>query len=82
MNLISLQAFVEHPNVVLNRDQLLDLARGRASLSVDRAIDVQVVLRCGGQLEVDPQTPQIIKTVRNSGYIFTPEVTLPDGESS
>ncbi len=76
-----LQAFVEHPNVVLNRDQLLDLARGRASLSVDRAIDVQV-MRLRRKLEVDPQTPQIIKTVRNSGYIFTPEVTLPDGESS
>lgn len=68
-----LQAFVEHPNVVLNRDQLLDLARGRASLTVDRAIDVQV-MRLRRKLEVDPASPQLIKTVRNSGYIFTPEV--------
>lgn len=68
-----LQAFVEHPNVVLNRDQLLDLARGRASLAIDRAIDVQV-MRLRRKLETDPQAPQLIKTVRNSGYIFTPEV--------
>ena len=68
-----LQAFVEHPNRVLNRDQLLDLARGRASLSVDRAIDVQV-MRLRRKVEADPQMPMIIKTVRNGGYIFTPEI--------
>jgi two-component system, OmpR family, response regulator len=68
-----LQAFVEHPNVVLNRDQLLDLARGRSSMTIDRAIDVQV-MRLRRKLEPDPQQPQLIKTVRNSGYIFTPEV--------
>lgn len=73
-----LQAFVEHPGAVLNRDQLLDLARGRASLSVDRAIDVQV-MRLRRKLEADPQAPQLIKTVRNSGYIFTPEVSRDDG---
>ena len=68
-----LQAFVEHPNRVLNRDQLLDLARGRASLSVDRAIDVQV-MRLRRKIEADPQAPALIKTVRNGGYIFTPGV--------
>lgn len=73
-----LQAFVDHPNVVLTRDQLLDLARGRASLTIDRAIDVQV-MRLRRKLERDPQSPQIIKTVRNSGYIFTPEVKTSDG---
>lgn len=73
-----LQAFVDHPNVVLNRDQLLDLARGRASLSIDRAIDVQV-MRLRRKLELDPQSPQLIKTVRNSGYIFTPDVRSEDG---
>ncbi len=68
-----LQAFVEHPNRVLNRDQLLDLARGRASLVVDRAIDVQV-MRLRRKIEADPQAPALIKTVRNGGYIFTPGV--------
>ncbi|MFM9940423.1 MAG: response regulator [Hyphomicrobiaceae bacterium] len=75
-----LQAFVEHPNVVLTRDQLLDLARGRASLSIDRAIDVQV-MRLRRKLEADPQSPLLIKTVRNSGYIFTPEVRTDNAEA-
>lgn len=75
-----LQAFVQHPNVVLTRDQLLDLARGRASLSIDRAVDVQV-MRLRRKLELDPQAPQLIKTVRNSGYIFTPEVITDDGNA-
>ena len=73
-----LQALVEHPNRVLTRDQLLDLARGRASLSIDRAIDVQI-MRLRRKIETDPQNPQLIKTIRNSGYIFTPEVRH-DGE--
>jgi two-component system, OmpR family, response regulator len=71
-----LQAFVEHPNVVLNRDQLLDLARGRSSISIDRTIDVQV-MRLRRKLEPDPQAPQLI--VRNGGYIFTPEVHVDGG---
>ncbi len=68
-----LQAFAVHPNRVLTRDQLLDLARGRASLTVDRAIDVQI-MRLRRKIEADPQHPTVIKTVRNGGYIFTPEV--------
>ncbi|MGX1325205.1 two-component system OmpR family response regulator [Bradyrhizobium sp. USDA 377] len=68
-----LQAFVEHPNRVLNRDQLLDLARGRTSTSVDRTIDVQV-MRLRRKLEENPENPAMIKTVRNGGYIFTPVV--------
>jgi two-component system OmpR family response regulator len=75
-----LQAFVEHPNVVLTRDQLLDLARGRASMAIDRAVDVQV-MRLRRKLEDDPQVPLLIKTVRSSGYIFTPEVTTDDANA-
>jgi len=69
-----LYAFVEHPNRVLTRDQLLDLARGRSSFLVDRAIDVQV-MRLRRKIEPDPKSPRLIKTVRNGGYLFTPVVT-------
>ena len=68
-----LQAFAEHPQVVLSREQLLDLARGRASVLFDRSIDVQV-MRLRRKIEPDPQQPSIIKTVRNSGYLFTATV--------
>jgi two-component system OmpR family response regulator len=67
-------ALVERPQRVLNRDQLLDLARGRAANALDRSIDTQVS-RLRRKLELDPGDPKIIKTVWGGGYMFTPEVT-------
>jgi two-component system OmpR family response regulator len=68
-----LLAFVEHPQRVLTRDQLLDLARGLSHAAYDRSIDVQVS-RLRHKLEDDPKNPALIRTVRNGGYIFTPQV--------
>lgn len=65
--------FVERPQRVLNRDQLLDLARGRSAAGLDRSIDTQVS-RLRKKLELDPTDPKIIKTVWGGGYIFTPAV--------
>jgi two-component system OmpR family response regulator len=66
-----LRAFVEHPRRVLTREALLHAARGPDSDAFDRAIDVQVSrlrrkLRAG---ESD-----LIRTVRNEGYLFVPKV--------
>mgnify|MGYP002633050459 CR=1 FL=1 len=66
-------AFVEHPRRVLNRDQLLDMARGRAAVPFDRSIDVQVG-RLRRKIEPDPKNPILIITVRGGGYMLTPEV--------
>lgn len=68
-----LRAFVEHPRRVLSRDQLLDLARGRQAIPFDRSIDIQVS-RLRRKLNDDPKEPQLIKTVRGGGYLFTPDV--------
>jgi two-component system OmpR family response regulator len=68
-----LLAFAEHPQRVLTRDQLLDLARGTSHDVYDRSIDVQVS-RLRRKLERDAKSPSIIRTVRNGGYIFTPTV--------
>lgn len=68
-----LVAFAERPQRVLNRDQLLDLARGRAAIPFDRSIDVQV-MRLRRKIETDPRSPQLIATVRGGGYVFTPTV--------
>ena len=70
-----LTAFVANANQVLSRDRLLDLARNREAGPFDRTIDVQVG-RLRRKLEDDPQNPSLIKTVRGSGYIFTPAVEL------
>jgi two-component system OmpR family response regulator len=58
---------------VLTRDQLLDLARGRASAALDRSIDVQIS-RLRRKIETDPREPAIIKTIRSGGYVFTSQV--------
>ncbi|HEX6843355.1 MAG TPA: response regulator [Stellaceae bacterium] len=70
-----LAAFVNNANQVLSRDRLLDLARNREAGPFDRTIDVQVG-RLRRKLEPDPQKPTMIKTVRGTGYIFTPTVEV------
>lgn len=69
-----LLAFLQHPQRVLTRDQLLDLARGRAATPFDRSVDLQVS-RLRRKIGDDAKDPKIIKTVRGGGYIFTPKAT-------
>ena len=68
-----LLAFIDNPQRVLNRDQLLDITRGRSAGPFDRSIDVQLS-RLRKKIEPNPKEPSIIKTVRNGGYIFTPDL--------
>jgi len=70
-----LAAFVNNPNQVLSRDRLLDLARNREAGPFDRTIDVQVG-RLRRKLGDNPHNPTLIKTVRGTGYIFTPQVEV------
>ncbi|MDP1873966.1 response regulator [Phenylobacterium sp.] len=70
-----LRAFVERPQRVLTRDQLLDFARGRDSDAFDRAIDVQIS-RLRRKLD-DGGGHDLIRTIRNEGYMFTPKVKRP-----
>lgn len=69
-----LLVFVEHPQRILARELLLDLARGAGHDAFDRSIDVQVS-RLRRKLEFDSQGVEMIRTVRNVGYLFTPSVT-------
>jgi two-component system, OmpR family, response regulator len=64
-----LTVFVEHPNRVLDRNQLMDLTVGRDGAPFDRSIDVQVS-RLRVRLRDDAREPRIIKTVRNEGYVL------------
>jgi DNA-binding response OmpR family regulator len=66
-----LAAFARHPNRVLSREQLLDLAHSRADDAFDRSIDIRIA-RIRRKVEPDPARPQTIKTVRGAGYIFVP----------
>jgi len=64
-----LKIFLDHANRVLSRDQLLNLTAGRDADPFDRSIDLQIS-RLRQKLGEDARSPQIIKTVRNEGYVL------------
>lgn len=68
-----LYALVTRAGVVLSRDQLLDLTKGRGAVPFDRAID-NLILRLRKKVEVDPGKPSLIKTVWGRGYTLAARV--------
>ncbi len=69
-----LAVFCDRPNLILTREQLLDLTRGRGPALYERSIDIQIS-RLRRKIEADPKDPMLIQTVRSGGYIFAAEVT-------
>ena len=70
-----LAAFVQHPHRPLSRERLIELARGPASDTDSRSMDVQVS-RVRKLIEQDPSRPRYLQTVWGYGYVF-----VPDGET-
>ena len=70
-----LVAFLERPQRILSRDQLLELARGSQADVFDRAVDVQIS-RLRRKLHACVEA-EIIKTYRGAGYLFDARVTRP-----
>ncbi len=70
-----LLVFLSHPGRVLERDQLLDLTRGRDAMPFDRSVDMQVS-RLRRRLGSSQTVPEYIKTVRGQGYILVPGVKV------
>jgi len=68
-----LRILLEHPNRVLNRDQLMELIHGRSAEPFDRTIDVQIS-RLRQRLRDEDREPQLIKTVRGEGYVLAAAV--------
>jgi len=71
-----LRIFIEHPNQVLSRDQLITLVKGYERDAFDRSIDVRVT-RLRRKIEANPESPIYLRTVWGEGYLFSPrgEVT-------
>lgn len=68
-----LRILLDHPNRVMNRDQLTEMIHGREAEAYDRAIDVQVS-RLRQRLRDDSREPELIKTVRGEGYVLAASV--------
>lgn len=69
-----LRVFLDHPQRVLTRDQLLNLTQGRDADQFDRSIDL-LVSRLRQRLRDDAREPRYIKTLRSEGYVFSSGVT-------
>ncbi|WCK14722.1 response regulator [Agrobacterium tumefaciens] len=72
-----LRVFIDHPQRVLNRDQLLNLTQGRDAELFDRSIDL-LVSRVRQRLGDDAREPIYIKTVRAEGYVFAVPVEISE----
>ncbi|WPO98287.1 response regulator [Pseudomonas sp. HR96] len=73
-----LKVFLDHPQHVLSRDQLLNLTQGRDAELFDRSIDL-LVSRLRQRLLDDAREPAFIKTVRSEGYVFAMAVRAEAG---
>ncbi|PRH89532.1 DNA-binding response regulator [Labrys okinawensis] len=72
-----LRVFIDHPQRVLNRDQLLNLTQGRDADLFDRSIDL-LVSRLRQRLGDDAREPTYIKTVRSEGYVLAVPVEISE----
>lgn len=72
-----LRVFIDHPQRVLNRDQLLNLTQGRDAELFDRSIDL-LVSRLRQRLGDDAREPIYIKTVRAEGYVFSVPIEISE----
>lgn len=68
-----LRSLVEHPEQILTRDQLLDLALGQDAEVYDRAVDVQIS-RLRRKLDYDGRGGDLIRTLPKKGYMFVAKV--------
>jgi DNA-binding response OmpR family regulator len=71
-----LQSLIERANQVLTRDQLMNVLHGRDAGPFDRTIDVQIG-RLRRKIEVDPEHPQLIQSVRGVGYVLSATISHP-----
>ncbi len=68
-----LSVLCRHAGRVLSRDRLVQISQNRMVEPYDRSVDT-LVSRIRRKLQRHSGTDQIIKTVRNEGYLFTPKV--------
>jgi two-component system phosphate regulon response regulator OmpR len=71
-----LALFARHPNRPLNRDQIMEQAHNRGWDVFDRSIDLRI-MRLRRKIERNPDKPEVLKTVRNVGYVYVRPAEAP-----
>jgi two-component system OmpR family response regulator len=51
----------------------VEVTQGRSAGAFERSVDI-LISRLRRKIERDPHYPEIIKTIRSGGYLFTPTV--------
>ena len=69
-----LELLVKHPTRVFSRDAIMNMMKGQEWAPFDRSIDT-LVGRLRRKIELDPEHPTLIKTVRGVGYVLSADVT-------
>jgi len=64
-----LEVLMKHPNTVLSREQITNMAQGRSFMADDRSVDIHVS-KLRGKIEKSPSSPVRIKTIWGTGYMF------------
>nr|WP_320189905.1 response regulator transcription factor [uncultured Desulfobacter sp.] len=64
-----LEVLMKHPNTVLSREQITNMAQGRSFMADDRSVDIHVS-KLRGKIEKNPSSPVRIKTIWGTGYMF------------
>jgi len=67
-----LALLVRNPGAVIPRDDLMSAAAGRDWDPFDRSVDVHIS-NLRKKLDLDPNLPSLIRTVRGTGYMFVPK---------
>ena len=79
-----LKVFLANPHIVLTRKEIvaaMDVTQGNETFADynGRALDVMIG-RLRNKIEDEPKTPQLLKTERGVGYIFSVDVERRDAE--
>lgn len=64
-----LAVFIKNAGIVLSREQLIEMAFGYGFDAYDRAVDTHIK-NLRRKIELDPHSPEYIKTVHGIGYRF------------
>jgi two-component system, OmpR family, response regulator len=68
-----LELFLRHPQRVMTRDEIMTCLKGQDWSAYDRSVD-SAIARLRRKIELDPDCPRHIKTVRSVGYVFSSHV--------
>lgn len=76
-----LKLFIANKGKPLSRDKLLEIGWGYTRETTTRTVD-NFIVRLRRYFETDPKKPEFFKSLRSVGYIFDPDLTIPQTEKT